>query len=277
MLKSKNSIEIHETAFVTSNYRSGDTELSKDIFASLWYNDKTDTWIEDYLNSVSKEEPYTHCLRNRFFYEKIKNSKVEVVINFGCGFSMYPFLLAENLIHIEIDKPDIIAYKKDAIENWTLGGQLPERNIHYIGTDFTKDYELELFEQISTIKQGKPSFILIEGVLFFLSANETLKLFDLFHKIQGKDELIGCVSFQDTMEQTPVFKKLITFFKEKVVLNDHFEYQTINNQFYESLSDYQLIDQQDYYSLTEKYAPTKVFTDDVLNESLYVLKKLPIL
>jgi hypothetical protein len=63
------SLDIHETAFVTAAYRASDPKLSKDSFANLWSNRKTDTWIAQYVKAVSPIEPLAHCLRNRYFFK----------------------------------------------------------------------------------------------------------------------------------------------------------------------------------------------------------------
>lgn len=108
------NIEIFETAFVTADFRAHDTSLSKDIYAHLWSTKRTKEYKNEYVNSVSKYEPLAHCLRNRFFLDKIKilhtKKDIEILINFGCGFSMYPFLLPKNLLHIEIDMPNSISF-----------------------------------------------------------------------------------------------------------------------------------------------------------------------
>jgi O-methyltransferase involved in polyketide biosynthesis len=277
-MSQKKVIKIHETAYVTSIYRARYESISKDIYANLWKNEKATSWIENYANAVSHEEDFTHSLRNRFFFEKIKEANqkhgIEVLINFGSGFSMYPYLLNEDMIHIEIDKPDIIAYKKDRIENFLNDYKLPNRNVHYISTDFSTNYENELLSKIDDIKGNKTSFILLEGVLFFLSRNETTRLFNLFSKIQKKNDMIGSVSYNDTIEDTIVFQKLIQYFKQQVVLNNQFEYQTLNDSFYQNLNDYSVIDHQDYYSTKLTFAPEKELIDDMLNENLYILKNI---
>ena len=121
-MSKEENIKIHETAFVTSTFRAFDENLSKDNFAKLWQNSTTENWIKEYLEQVSSEEIFTHCLRNRYFLDIVKdliqNQGIQAVINFGSGFSMYPFLLNENIVHIEIDKPDIVNYKKNQIEEW---------------------------------------------------------------------------------------------------------------------------------------------------------------
>lgn len=272
------NIKIHETAFVTSAFRAFDENLSQDNFAKLWQNPKTEQWIAAYLNKVSSEETYTHCLRNRYFLDKIKdlvqNQEIEVLINFGSGFSMYPFLLNENLINIEIDKPEIVDYKKDKIKKWQKENILPKRNIHFIGVDFSENYKKDLLSKINSITANKSSFILVEGVLFFLDKEETDKLFDFFNILQKSEDYIGSASFQETIKETIAFKNLLNFFNQSVSKTSANDYQTIPDEYYSSNKNYRLIDHQDYFSLSKKYG-NRINQDKelILNENFYLLKK----
>ncbi|WP_459210362.1 class I SAM-dependent methyltransferase [Aquimarina rhabdastrellae] len=272
------NIEIHETAFVTSSFRAFDEKLSQDTFSKLWHNSKTEKWIEEYLSQVSSEETYTHCLRNRYFLEAIKElvaqEKIEVLINFGSGFSMYPFLLNENLLHIEIDKPEIVEYKKKKLEQWQKNKELPKRDIRFIGVDFSTNYKDTLLQEITSIVTSKPSFILIEGVLFFLDKEETDRLFNFFDLIQHKGDYVGSASFPDTLKETVAFKNLISFFNKKVAKTNENDFQTIEDEYYQTIKNYKLIDHQDYFSLSAKYNnAVKQGKELILNENFYILKK----
>lgn len=272
------NIKIHETAFVTSAFRAFDENLSQDNFAKLWQNPKTEQWIEKYLEKVSSEETFTHCLRNRYFLDKIKylveNQEVEVLINFGSGFSMYPFLLNDKLINIEIDKPEIVDYKKGKIKKWQKENILPKRNIHFIGVDFSESYKEDLLSKINSITDNKSSFILVEGVLFFLDKEETDKLFDFFNILQNSEDYIGSASFQETIKETIAFKNLLNFFNQSVSKTNANDYQTIPDEYYSSNKNYRLIDHQDYFSLSKKYG-NRINQDKelILNENFYLLKK----
>ena len=271
-------IQIHETAFFTSSFRAFNEALSGDKYAKLWLNPKTDAWIQEYLTEVSSEETYTHCLRNRFFLETIKDlaasKQIEVLINFGSGFSMYPFLLDESLIHIEIDKPEIVNFKASKIEEWQNEKKLPKRDLHFVGVDFSEDYKTKLLEQIQQIKGGKPCFILIEGVLFFLDKAETDGLFSFFNLIQTDGDYVGSASFQDDLKSSTAFKKLLRFLNKKVSKTSESDYLTLQDSYYKSLPDYNLKDHQDYFSLSKTYNNTIHLKPDlILNEHFYVLKK----
>ncbi|MCM4151023.1 adenosine deaminase [Arenibacter sp. N53] len=274
-----NNIEIHETAFVTSTFRATDVILSKDVFAYLWRNPKTEKWIREYLKKVSSEETFTHCLRNRYFLESIKENigtnGIEVLINFGAGFSMYPFLLDKKTINIEIDKWEVVEYKKPKIEQWQKTNVLPKRNLHFIGVDFSTAYKDALLTTIKAIKGNKKCFILIEGVLFFLDREETDNLFDLFNSIQNTGDIIGSASFQDELKESLAFKRLLRFFGEKVAKTKASDYQTVKDEFYQRRANYSLMDHQDYFSLSKTYNhKIRLQKELILNENFYLLQKM---
>ena len=278
MNEQEEPIKIHETAFVTSSFRAVDEQLSQDHFAKLWENPKTTQWIDEYLALVSPEEPFTHCLRNRYFLESLKalieQQEIEVIINFGSGFSMYPFLLHEKMIHIEIDKPEIVDYKKNQIQEWQDQGMLPKRNVHFIGVDFSNNYQEELLANIQAIKANKSTFILLEGVLFFLTRAETNKLFDFFDSIQKNGDYVGSASFQNSIKETLAFQNLLNFFNQTVSKTTEDDYQTVEDSYYHSIKNYKVIDHQDYFSLSKTYKHSvKQAKDLILNENFYLLKK----
>ena len=275
----KSTIKIHETAFVIATFRASNEALSKDKYSIYWKNPKTDKWIDNFLDKVSKDEPFTHCLRNRYFYETIKKlidaKEIEVLVNFGCGFSMYPYLFKKDLIHVEIDQKDIIHHKKNEVERLVKEGKLPERKIHYIAKDFNLEKE-ELETELKSIIGNKRSFVLLEGVIFFLSKTITNELIELIGNVQTSDSYLGAVSYLDSIEDTDCFKRLIHFFSEEIMVDGKFEYLTLPTSYYESLTSYALIEQEDYVSLSKQYSPNnKIQNGDlVLNEQLYLLKRM---
>ncbi len=273
------NIEIHETAFITSMFRAMNTSLSKDYYSKLWNNKRTKIWVTDYLKEVSSEEAHAHCVRNRFFLEKIqqliKEAKIDILINFGSGFSMYPFLLNESIEHIEIDKPDIIDYKKHKVSNWVQTGELPEREIHFLGVDFEEDYKEELYTKIQKIKKNKRSFVLIEGVLFFLNKNQVDTLFGFFNEIQKQGDYLGSVSFNSTVKKTKAFLRLLNFFNERVSKTSKDDYLTLENNFYKEKSAYKIKEHKDYFMYSKELkSRINLKETDILNENFYLLEKI---
>lgn len=272
------NIEIHETAFMTSMFRSSDEVLSGDSFAHLWDNDKTRTWVERHTSEVSLWEPKLHCLRNRFILDQIKTlydqKKLEVVVNFGSGFSMYPFCAPESIQHVEIDKKEIIDYKAKVIDNWMTEGALPRRDVEFIVADFTKKDQDSLMERLKRQCDGRKSLFVIEGVFFFLSKQATKALFHLFDVVQSDGHLIS-VSYLPSIYETQAFKNLQDFFERRLGMGKEFEYQLIDDHFYKSQKNYDLIDHTEAFQLIKRYLPDSVLPDenDILNEHIYLLKK----
>ena len=272
-------MKTEDSGFMTSMLRSYNEVLSKDVYAKLWKNENRDALTKSYLNAISLEETNAHCLRNRYFFETLKtliqNNKIEVLINFGCGFSMYPFLLENTIINVEIDKPDIVNYKELKVTQWQNEKKLPKREIHFIGVDFSTDYEQELKTKLVSIINNKSSLILIEGVLFFLKKEECLKLFDFFRNIQKSNDFIGSVSFNESTKETTVFKKLLNYVNKNVNNLEAADCLFLEDRFYETLKAYELIDRQDYFSLSKQYNNVIKLSEDLtLNEVFYLLKKI---
>jgi len=272
-------MQIHETAFVVSTYRSHHEDVSKDTYAKLWNNPSTDSLIPEILENVSSNEAILHSLRNRFFYESMKSffeqNKGGTLINFGSGFSMYQFLMDDNVSTIEIDKKDIVEYKKEKIDQWIREGKLPNRKILYVSIDFNALSEEKIIQSLKPLIKEEPIFILLEGVLFFLDQQTTKKLFRVFKNIQHPGDIVGSVSYVPEIETTEVYKKLLNYFDSHNDTNDSFSHQTISNSYYENIDGYSLKEHIDEYNLAKTYASEFEINDknQILNEHMYLLKR----
>jgi len=273
-------MQIHDTAFIVSTYRSYHESVSKDIYAKLWNNAKTEAIIPEILDSVSTDESILHSLRNRFFHESLQSffskNKGGVLINFGAGFSMYQFLLGADVHTIEIDKKDIIEYKKNQIEVWTEEGKLPERNTTYISFDFNHDSEETMITELNRLINQQPIFIVLEGVLFFLDRKVTDKLFTVFKNIQSSGDVLGSVSYIPEIEHTDVYKRLLHYFDSHNNTNDSFAHQTIPTSYYTQIEGYRLVEHTDECKLSKLYTPNTPLEDpnEILNEHLYLLERV---
>ncbi len=272
-------MQIHETAFVVSTYRSMYETVSQDHFAKLWNNPKTDALIPNILKTISKDEALLHALRNRFFYEFMTSYFEKhgggTLVNFGAGFSMYQFQLSEQVNTIEIDKKDIIDHKKDRIDQWMNNGALPKRNIEYLALDFNEDSEAQMVSTLKPLIRKAPIFILVEGVLFFLDQKTCDKLFSVFAKLQKKGDCIGSVSYLPEVEDTKVYKRLLHYFDSNNDTEDPFSHQTTPQKYYENLDGYQLLEAADGFGLSKVYAKAHeaLIKKEILNESMYILQR----
>jgi O-methyltransferase involved in polyketide biosynthesis len=169
--------------------------------------------------------------------------------------------------------PNSISFKKEKLNSWQSSGILPKREIEFLSADFNTEYEKTLKKQLKKITKDKKIFILLEGVLFFINRDDTNKLFSLFSDIQRNGEYVGSVSFQKAIEEKPAFKKLERFTEERLDFNEKFCYQTVEDSYYESLDDYQLIEHQDTITLNNKYGGKELNSEELLDEHMYILKR----
>ncbi len=272
-------MQIHETAFIVSTYRSYHEDVSKDAYAKLWNNPATDALIPDIIKSVSEHEAILHSLRNRFFYERMNSFFKEngggTLINFGSGFSMYQFSFDNNVSTIEIDKKDIIDYKKEKIDHWTQEGKLPYRDIQYAAIDFNKNSVEEMVNSLRPIIKKEPTFILIEGVVFFLDRTTTNKLFNVFKELQKPNDLVGLVTYLPEVENTAVYKRLLHYFDSNNDTNDSFSHQTIPDSYFHKIDGYEVQERTDEFQLSKIYARQHIIKDktEILNETSYMLRR----
>lgn len=272
-------IDVHDTAFMTSTFRASNEALSKDPYARLWINGNAERWSQDYLDQVSQEEAAAHCMRNRYFLDRIKElhaaGKIDVLINFGSGFSMYPYLLLESLLNIEIDKREVIDHKKVRTMEWQDNGALPERNIQYISVDFTTDFQDDLRSELMGSVTGLSSFILLEGVLFFLKRTASERLFEFFSSIQGVKGYIGSASFRPELTSTTAWSRLMRFVDRTTAATDDTFSLTLEDEFYRDRKGYELLEVQDFFSLSSEHGhQPQLPVDEILNECFYLLKKV---
>ncbi len=272
-------MQIHETAFVVSTYRSYHEDVSKDTYAKLWNNPATDALIPDILKSVSEHEAILHSLRNRFFYERMNSFFKEngggTLINFGSGFSMYQFSFDDDVFTIEIDKKDIIDYKKEKIDHWTQEGKLPYRDVQYTAIDFNQNSVEEMVNSLRPIIKKEPTFILIEGVVFFLNRTTTNKLFEVFKELQKPGDLVGLVTYLPEVENTAVYERLLHYFDSNNDTNDAFSHQTIPRSYFSKVNGYKVIESTDEFDLSKIHASEHSIRDktQILNESMFILSK----
>ncbi|MFC5044510.1 class I SAM-dependent methyltransferase [Aquimarina hainanensis] len=272
-------MKVHETAFIVSTYRSLHETISKDPYARLWNNDKTNSLLPEIFQQISSKEAILHAIRNRFFLEELtaffKHHPTGTLINFGAGFSMYQFILPAHIHTIEIDKQPIIEYKKSQIGQWIKDGTLPPRVIDYHAVDFATNTTKEIVAKIAPYIQHTPTFVLLEGVLFFLDTTTTNKLFEVFSLLQKPGDQIGSVSYQPEVASTEVYNRLLHYFDRNNQTNELFAHQTIPSSFYHSINGYTVEKEIDEFTLAATYAPEEniLIKEAILNESLYILKR----
>ena len=279
MTSYENTKDIHDTAFWMAGCRAELPELSKDIYAGYWLNEASKKKHKEYIRYVSPTENITLSLRNRFFLEEITSYLAQepeaVFINIGAGFSSYPFLMAKDRIYCEIDCTDNIRKKKQKIKQLQDSGLLPKRDIRFYSVDLDDLSQIDsLADELKDFVGDRKSFVLLEGLIYYLSTESVEKLFKLAAAVQTQDSRLGLNSWTPDAFDYPVYKRFEEFFRlQHEEEPPAFIYH--NPDSFRDIDGYKLVQQTDYVKLSKRFGmsnPLKT-EDDVFWETISILKK----
>jgi len=271
--------KISESAFLVNESRSRRTDISKDIYSHLWTNTKTKKLWDDFSKKVYSFDDIELSIRNRFFLEQLKlfvdNNSNPIFINIAAGFTSYPFLLNKKCRYVEIDYKHIISYKNNMINKWIKEGLLPNRNIIFLSTDLINIAEVNvLFRKLSEIINNSPSFILLEGISYFLDEKSFNYIFKNCRDIQKTNSILAFDFWQLKNETQPVFKRLRNFFSEK--FDFHLtKYNLFDSDYIKNIQGYDIIEINSVQELEKLYSNSDLLKDynNILPENYAVLKR----
>lgn len=271
------AISLPDTAFVIACYRANHEEMSCDPYARLWVKPGLQKWVDDFAEKVSEYDEILHCMRNRFFYRELKslqnNDDKLLCLNLGAGFSMYPFNLSGEMVTIEADFEDVLAYKTKAIATFRENGSLPQRNVSFINADITSPKDQNRLKELLSKYPGYRKVIMIEGVFFFLDHEQIDIVIDFCREIMSPQDVLLTVSFEERTASTNVFHRLTSYFENE--LHSEGIYTTLPHRFYENLEGFQQIRTDSTHALARQLSlvPEDLEEDEVLNEYCYVLER----
>ena len=274
----KEKVEISETAYLTCGCRANNESLSKDIYAKFWMNNKSREFVNDYLKEVSPVENELLSLRNRFFLDELKSffrlHKNSVFINLGAGFSNYPFLLNSNHRFCEVDCSEIINVKINKIFEFGERGVFPRRDITFFELNLDKQDELhKLKKRLKNWLGESVSFVLIEGLIYYLNDENSAELLEIIRKIQTPKSRIGVISWPPKFKKYPVFNRFCNFVAKTMDQKSE-KYIFHNPNEFRKLRDYKLIKQTNYIQLSKKYDVNLPKDKDFFWEDLFILEKI---
>ncbi|MDR0788744.1 MAG: 5'-methylthioadenosine/S-adenosylhomocysteine nucleosidase [Bifidobacteriaceae bacterium] len=111
------------------------------------------------------------------------HSEFQYVIS-GAGYDTFAFSnKIENVTIFEIDREDMVAYKKERISN--LGWKIPE-NVIYVPVDFEKD-NLSAKLLSAGFNPDIPTFISILGVSYYLEFSDLKNMFEMFATLTNSE------------------------------------------------------------------------------------------
>ncbi|MDT0556957.1 class I SAM-dependent methyltransferase [Patiriisocius hiemis] len=273
------NIEVHDTAFVIAYYRAQHEILSQDPYAKLWSKDSLKIFADEFATQVSVYDEMLHCMRNRYFHDELQElattHKDLLFINLGAGFSMYPYSLPDSVISVEVDFKEIMLYKDITTDTFLKEGKLPKRKVKRIAADITNAEGQQKIKETISEFENYTKVILIEGVFFFLNKRAIETVLNFCADIQSKDDLVLCISFDESQNETKVFKRLKQYFSETLQSHEN-PYTCLPHKFYENIEGYSLKKKYSTLALGKQLGciETSVKEEEILNEHCYTLFKI---
>jgi O-methyltransferase involved in polyketide biosynthesis len=271
---------ISESAFLVNESRARNIELSQDLYAHLWVSNATRTLWEDFSREVYPHDATELGARNRFFLEQLRSSvasgQISTFINFGAGFTSYPFLIEEPCRFIEIDFRHVVDYKQKKIARWQRMGLLPEREIFFLAADLNEESDIEdIWNNLVSLTGDSPSLAQMEGITYYLENHALNHLFKVLSEIQARDSILIFDFWTPDVADHPVTIRFKKFFAERFGHKET-EYNLIDSDFINAIRSYEVIKSTNIQELERLYAGTSVLSnyEEILPENYAVLKKI---
>ncbi|NIM65393.1 MAG: hypothetical protein GTO51_05310 [Candidatus Latescibacteria bacterium] len=270
---------ISESAFLVNESRARNVDLSRDIFAHLWVDDSTQKLWDDFSREVYPHDEIELSLRNRFFLDCLNshiNADTSIVfVNVGAGFTSYPFLTNKPCRCIEVDYAHVIDFKRKKIEGWQEEGIVPKRGIDYIAADLNNKLEMEELGSIlgSHLKINH-SFILLEGLTYYLEMPVLRNLLAIFSELQVGDSILTFDFWTPDSADHPVFIRFREFFSKRFGYKEA-RYNLFDADFVRSIPGYSVVEITSIQDLEKVYSKTTFLSDyeNILPEQYAVLMK----
>jgi O-methyltransferase involved in polyketide biosynthesis len=257
--------ELSGTAFVVNHSRALQVDISRDIYASLWVTDETKRLWHELATQVYPYDDVSSSLRNRFYLERlmqfVQNHEHAAFINLGAGFSSYPFLLERACPCAEIDLKQILDYKRERIERWQRESVLPQRTIEFLAADLTSDVDQERVNQaLGRWCKNHTSFILMEGLTYYLSRPVLQRVFESFRRYQSPDSVVAFEYWTPDAGAYPVFVRLTEYLARNFGQTRP-DYTLLDVSFVRSIVGYELRANTDIAEQEIAYSATRVLQD----------------
>ncbi|MCI0529159.1 MAG: class I SAM-dependent methyltransferase, partial [Nitrospira sp.] len=272
--------KISETAFLVNASRARMVEVSRDIYAKLWVSDSTRELWNDFAFKVYPHDDVVVSARSRYFLNHL-NAFVSafespVFINIGAGFTSYPFLIQRPCKCIEVDYEHIIHFKRDKVAKWQQEGLLPKRDVEYFAADLNHPPDRErLKSQLAGWIGNSPSFILLEGITYFLDRSILTELLETFSGLQLPDSITSFDFWKPDMQTHPIFIRLQNYLAERFIYQV-IKYNLLDSEFVRSLQAYQGVEITGVVEQEKLYSKTTVLQNykEILPENYVILKKI---
>ncbi len=270
---------ISESAFLVNESRARNVALSQDRFASLWVSDSTRELWEDFTRTVYPYDDIELGVRNRYFLERLNNhvnsGYITTFVNIGAGFTSYPFLINNPCRCIEVDFDHVLRYKQKKIAIWQNAGKMPERPIIYISADLSNSADVRSLEtQLQSLLSDARSFILLEGITYYLKMDDLRSLFDLISCVQPPGSVLAFDFWKPDVADHPITVRFKKFFADRFGHRE-IDYNLFDEDFVRSHTGYEVIEITNVQDQERALSGTNILADydQILPEYYALLRK----
>src|SRR5207244_9883804 len=162
---------VSDTARWVALYRAMESERPDALFHDPYARRLAGTRGEQVLAGMPKGKAFAWpmivrtAVMDELILRAIKRDGVDTVLNLAAGLDTRPYRLplAPSLRWIEVDFPDVIAYKKEQ-----LAGERPMSTLEHVGIDLTdQDRRRALFARVGG--GARTMLVVSEGLLIYLT------------------------------------------------------------------------------------------------------------
>jgi O-methyltransferase involved in polyketide biosynthesis len=274
---------ISATAFLVNESRARMVSLSRDIYANHWVrpehrNAVRELW-EDFAQEVYPHDDLELSIRNRYFLDRLQafvcSHEDPVFINIGAGFTSYPFLVDRPIQCIEIDYPEVVACKKARLAALQDARIIPRRAIKFVTMDLNDPKNRRRFrDYLVSNTSGRPSYVLLEGLTYYLQPATLNALFKICGAIQPRGSRLAFDFWKPDMVSHPVFLRLQRFFADRFGYARQ-DYNLFAKECIETIQGYRLQEISSAAAQERTYAGSSVLKayEKILPEHYAVLTK----
>ena len=267
---------ISATAFLVNESRARRVEISGDVYAEHWVPPEERAAVrqlwDDFSATVYQYDDLELSIRNRFFLERLQQFVTAhadaIFVNVGAGFTSYPFLLERPVHSLEVDFPQVVGFKQQRLEQLRAARVLDDRAVGFLGLDLQDaDGQQRLRKALEAEAAGKPSFILLEGVTYYLARPALETLIGVFREVQPTGSLLAFDFWKPDITQRELFRRMQQFFAERFAYHEQ-AYNFFGEQFIEGIDGYRTLLTTDVAEQEATYARDSHVLQDNLAEIL---------
>lgn len=258
--------------------------MSRDEYARHWVPSERRSTVATLWDDFSREVyPYDDLelgIRNRFFLERMQrfnNMYSEAaLVNVGAGLTSYPFLLEREIPCFECDLPYVVEFKRQRMDELLASDILPRRNLTFVGLDVSR---LEGQEQLRVLLvitlANRPTFILLEGLSYYLNFPVLDALFEVFREGQRPGSQVALDFWMPNLLQHPVFLRLKAFFTKRFGFAAQ-SYCLLDQHWISAIEGYRILELSNAAHSEAIYAASSVLDNEsaILPENYVVLERV---